>query len=134
MSDYQAPLPAIRFALDAIVGSDRLATSGAFPDFDVDMRDTVLDEAAKLGNRPAGEVNYHEHPETLAEQPRNQLRLRAAATAVLRIGPRLFEHPRQLMMRPNIHSRPRNSPKPLPRDPAPQIGDILTAGTRIKSE
>ena len=48
MSDYQAPLPAIRFALDAIVGSDRLATSGAFPDFDVDMRDTVLDEAAKL--------------------------------------------------------------------------------------
>ncbi|BCW90140.1 3-methylmercaptopropionyl-CoA dehydrogenase [Alphaproteobacteria bacterium SO-S41] len=48
MAGYQAPLQAIRFTLDSVVDADRLAASGAHPDFDRDLRDSVLEEAAKL--------------------------------------------------------------------------------------
>jgi alkylation response protein AidB-like acyl-CoA dehydrogenase len=48
MSDYRPPLADLAFTLDAIVGAGELQSSGAFPDYDVDLRDAVLAEAAKL--------------------------------------------------------------------------------------
>jgi len=48
MSEYHPPLADLAFTLDAIVGAGALKETGAFPDYDDDLRDAVLGEAAKL--------------------------------------------------------------------------------------
>lgn len=49
---YRPSVKDITFCLDHVIGTSRLYNSPAFPDFDADLRDAVLDAAAQL----AGEV------------------------------------------------------------------------------
>ena len=57
MSDYRPPLADLAFTLDAIVGAGALKISGAFPDYDEDLREAVLGEAARLAAEVIAPLN-----------------------------------------------------------------------------
>jgi alkylation response protein AidB-like acyl-CoA dehydrogenase len=57
MSDYHPPLADIRFTLDAIVKAGRLTVDGVYPDYDVSVRDAVLDEAGRLAAEVIAPLN-----------------------------------------------------------------------------
>ena len=57
MSEYRPPLADLAFTLDAIVGAGALKSSGAFPDYDDDLREAVLGEAARLAAEVIAPLN-----------------------------------------------------------------------------
>ena len=57
MSDYRPPLTDLAFTLDAIVGAGILQESGAFADYEADLRDAVLGEAARLAAEVLAPLN-----------------------------------------------------------------------------
>ena len=52
---YRAPVRDLAFTLEAVAGVDQLAITGAFPDFDAEVMNAVLEAAGGTVLTPEGE-------------------------------------------------------------------------------
>ena len=57
MADFFAPQRDLKFAIEALVGLDQLATLPGFEDVNVDLVDAILDEAGRLANEVLAPLN-----------------------------------------------------------------------------
>ncbi|MEM1139648.1 MAG: acyl-CoA dehydrogenase, partial [Pseudomonadota bacterium] len=55
---FTSPVNQIKFTLDHIVGMQRLADSGAFPDLSADLVDAVMTEAGRLSDEVLAPLNW----------------------------------------------------------------------------